>query len=131
MGVVPAHTSPQCWYIPKNKQNYKAEIKLLCEDFYNDLEEIAGRIHDNIIKPFCDTHNLEFTSTMGMWFFSGLKILVISDDWNDYIDKNWEQYGEKYARFAPPEGYQKIRELLNESVLDTQLFEYLTDYTKG
>jgi len=131
--AVPTHTSPECWYIGKDRKNYVAELRLLEHDFVFDVNTIAERVRQEVIIPFCDKHNLKFISAMGDWSFSSRGDEgTDNDDWDQYLEGNIAEdpddpgYVEYYK---PPENYVKIRELLVTIVYgNDMLFEYMKDY---
>jgi len=130
---VPTHTSPQCWYVAMCNKNYAAELKLLSHDFITDLMEVAERVRQEVIIPFCGKHNLWFYSGMGSWYFERRDDAGIgSSDWDQYLGEGFVEDPDDpdYAEiYRPPEDYEKIRELLSMVVHGKdELFEYMDCY---
>jgi hypothetical protein len=121
---VPIHTSPECWYVGLGSKEYEARIKLLQHDLLIDIEAVAEQARAEVIRPFCDRHQLRFDSSMGAYAFFDKDGTEQSSNWERGLDRP----GQPPWEFAPAD-YLAVHRVLNTEVdRSSLLFEYMEAY---
>jgi hypothetical protein len=117
-----------------------AMIDGLGVNYINAVKALALVAYKTIVKPFCDQHNLQFTSGMGVYCLQRVDEPpypnnITNSDWDTYIDDDYASLirngYDDYADKKPPEGYADVRALLDMTTFQGDLFEFMHDYTPG
>lgn len=98
-----------------NVSSIEKNLQFLKENFDRQIQALADQVRAEVIIPLCQKHNLQFTSGMGVYFFSqGRKTF-------DYSDRD----SSSYKRL----GLKKAFDLLNLEVsYNRTLGDYMCDY---
>jgi hypothetical protein len=124
LGVVaPMHNGERCWHIDVRDKNWLAEIKLAHRDYIDIITEIAQRMKQQVVIPFCDKHNLCFYCGMGTYCFSKPDNISVNAYYSDTPDSQ--------AFLCDYEGYEEVLAALNTEVPDNMgygLFLFIGDY---
>jgi hypothetical protein len=116
--------------------SFSDEIEAALENFEKTIRRIADRARLMVLAPWCNQHRVRFYSGMGAYNLEGVDEPHASlSDWETY--QEWEkqapdEIGEDLAQHKPPEGWTRLREILELTVWgDTCLADYMDDYDPG
>jgi len=120
---------------PKKPPTLPKLLNSAANTYYKAIERFAHQARVEVVKPFCDLHNLEFISGQSGWTFRATYGHIWFDDTTKDLELDRSHFGalgdedNVQANKLPDHMPHDLRDVLYAETLAGYLGNYMDDYT--